>query len=112
MGQSAARKFLEEQNLNIDSKRFSRKQNVLPDNVFLFETLHVTPRRHICLTQAVILSPTSDFFATVAHFAMTFDFKSKLEQLFTFFTSLTHSSGPLRKLGLSSLGSKGHVCWL
>ena len=66
MGQSAARKFLEAQNLNIDSKRFSRKQNVLPDNVFLFETLHVTPRRHICLTQAVILSPTSDFFATVA----------------------------------------------
>ena len=46
------------------------------------------------------------------HFAMTFDFKSKLEQLFTFFTSLTHSSGPLRKLGLSSAGSKGHVCWL
>ena len=47
MGQSAARKFLEAQNLNIDSKRFSRKQNVLPDNVFLFETLHVTPAAEI-----------------------------------------------------------------
>ena len=38
MSQSAARKksnkLMEEQNLNIDSKRFSRKQNVSPDNGF------------------------------------------------------------------------------
>ena len=59
-------KLLKAQNLNIVCKRFSRKQNVLPDNVFLFKTLHVTPRRHICLTQAVILSSTSNFFATIA----------------------------------------------
>ena len=30
---------------------FSRKQNVSPDNVFLFETLHTTPWRQICLMQ-------------------------------------------------------------
>ena len=29
-------------------------------NVFLFETLHITSRRRICLTQAVILSSTSN----------------------------------------------------
>ena len=43
MNQSVARKkkkcrLLEAQNLDIDSKRFSGKQNVSPDNVFLFET--------------------------------------------------------------------------
>ena len=48
-------KLLEAQNLNIDSRRFSREQNVSPDNVFLLETSHVTHRRHICLRQAVIL---------------------------------------------------------
>ena len=52
--------------VSIDSKRFSRKQNVSPDNAILFETFHITPRRHICLTQAVILSSTSNFFATIA----------------------------------------------
>ena len=56
-------KLLKAQNLNIDCKR---NQNVLPDNVFVFKTLHVTPRRHICLTQAVIFSSTSNFFATIA----------------------------------------------
>ena len=38
------------------SKRFSRKQSV-----FLFKTLHIKPRRQLCLTQAVILSSTSNF---------------------------------------------------
>ena len=52
--------------VSIDSKRFSRKQNDSPDNAILFETFHITPRRHICLTQAVILSSTSNFFATIA----------------------------------------------
>ena len=33
-------KLDEVQKLNIDSKRFSRKQRVSPDNVFPFETLH------------------------------------------------------------------------
>ena len=48
-GQSAARKktitgLLKARNINIDSKRFSRKQNVSPD-VFVFQTLHITPSR-------------------------------------------------------------------
>ena len=51
---------------NIDSKPFSGTQNVSPDNVFLFETLHTTSRRHISLTQAVILSSTSNFFTPIA----------------------------------------------
>ena len=42
MNQSVARKkkysLLEAQNLDIDSKRFLGKQNVSPDNIFLFET--------------------------------------------------------------------------
>ena len=45
---------------------FFGKQNLSPDNVFLFETLHTTPMRHISLTQAVILSSTSNFFASIA----------------------------------------------
>ena len=40
-------KQLNAQNLNTDSKRFSIKQNVSPDNVFLFETLHITPRAQL-----------------------------------------------------------------
>ena len=42
-------RLLEAQNLDIDSKRFSGKQNVSPDNVFLFETWHntVTSKGHI-----------------------------------------------------------------
>ena len=54
--------------LNIDSTFFSRKKSVSPDNVFLFETLHLTPRSRIWLKQAVILSSTSSFFATIAAF--------------------------------------------
>ena len=53
-GLLAARKknneLLEAQNLNIDSICFSRKQNNSSVNIFLFETLHITPRRHIFLT--------------------------------------------------------------
>ena len=41
------KKLLKASNLNIDSKHFSRKQNVSPDNVFLFKTFHITPMRHI-----------------------------------------------------------------
>ena len=52
------------------SKRFLRKQNVSRDIVFLFKTLHITPncRRQICLTQAFILSFTSNFFALIDAF--------------------------------------------
>ena len=69
-GQSATRKknekLLEAQKFNIDSKRFSLKQNFSPGNVFVHETLHTIPMRHISLTQAVILSSTSNFFAAIA----------------------------------------------
>ena len=58
-------KLLEAQNIGL-IQTFSKKQNVSPDNVFLFKTLHIKLRRHICLTQAVILSTTSNFFATIA----------------------------------------------
>ena len=74
MGQSAAlkknSKLLKAQNLKTDSKLFSRMQNVSPDNVFQCETLHITPRTHICLTQAVILSFNNNFFATIATLCM------------------------------------------
>ena len=40
-------KLLKAQNLNIDSKRFFKNQNVALDNVFLFEILLVTPRIHL-----------------------------------------------------------------
>lgn len=71
--QSVARKeknnkSLKAQNVNIDSNRFSRKHNVSPDNLFLFETLHLTPRRHICFTRAISSIP-------LPRFAITCDFK-------------------------------------
>ena len=62
-------KLLEAQHLDIDSKQFSRKQNVSPGDVFLFETLHnytvSVTKGHTCLTQAVILSSTSIFITTL-----------------------------------------------
>ena len=68
VGQSAVRKknnqLLPAQNLDIDSKCFSRKQNVSPHNIFYLKLR--TPRRHTCLTQAVILSFTTNFIATIA----------------------------------------------
>jgi len=68
VGQSAVRKkinqLLPAQNLDSDSKCFSRKRNVSPDNVFYLKL--ITPRRHTCLTQAVILSFTSNFVPTIA----------------------------------------------
>ena len=57
--------LLPAQNLDSDSKCFSRKRNVSPDNVFYILKL-TTPRRHTCLTQAVILSFTSNFVPTIA----------------------------------------------
>ena len=65
-GRKKNNKLFKASNLNIDSKHFSRKQNVSPDNVFLFETFHITPRRHICLRHAVILSSTSNFLSAIS----------------------------------------------
>ena len=67
LGQSAVCKknnqLLPAQNLDSDSKCFSRKQNVSPHNVFYLKL--ITPRRHTCLTQAVILSFTNNLVATI-----------------------------------------------
>ena len=46
---------------SIWQQRLSKNQSISPDPVFVFETLHVTPRRQICLTQGVILSSNSNF---------------------------------------------------
>ena len=45
---------------------FFKKAECFTRQCFLFETLHIAPTRHICLTQAVILSSTSNFFTTIA----------------------------------------------
>ena len=70
LGQSAVCKknnqLLPAQNLDSDSKCFSRKQNVSPHNVFYLKL--ITPRRHTCLTQAVILSFTNNLVATIVVF--------------------------------------------
>ena len=39
---------------------------VILDNVFLSETLHTKPRKHISLTEAVILSSASNFFSKIS----------------------------------------------
>ena len=105
-------KVLEAHDLKIDSKCFVRKWNVSPGIVFIFETLHITPMRHICLKQAAILLPTRNSFATIAAFC-----NNKWPQVKTMtnvyiFHLNRHSNGPLRKLGLSLACSKGHICRL
>ena len=70
-------KLLKASNLNIDSKHFSRKQNVSPDNVFLFETFHITPRRHICLRHAVLLLSTCNFFPIITSLGNKITISSK-----------------------------------
>ena len=86
-------------------QRFSRKQHVSSDNVSLCETLNITPRRYtcICSTKAVILSSTSNFYATIA--ALCNNMRPQVKVI----TNVAHSNGPIRKRRLSSAGSKGHV---
>ena len=59
VGQSAARKktisYSKHKILILVANVFSRKGNVSQDNVFLFETLLITPRRRLCLTQAPLI---------------------------------------------------------
>ena len=84
---------------------FFKKAKVSPDNVFLFETLHIKLRRHICLTQAVVLSSTSNFFATIASLCnnLTTSGIKNVTQVYVFL--LCHyPNGPLRKHGLFSAG--------
>ena len=83
MGQSAAckkknNKLLKVQNLNINSKSFSRKQNVSPDNVFVFETTYNTGDI-ICGTQAVIECHVPAIsLLPLPRFEITCDLRSKL----------------------------------
>lgn len=102
VGKSAAGKntisYLKQKNLNNDSKRFLRKQNLQPDNVLLFETLLLTPRSHIWLTKAAILSYTSNFFATIA---------THCNNLRPQVKNITATIAYIFQL--SSAGSKGHV---
>ena len=58
--------------------------------------------------QAVTLSSTGNFFATIA--ALCNNISTSIT--FTFFAWVIHSNGLLRKRGLSSAGWKGHVCRL
>ena len=106
--QSAAHKknnkLLEAQNLNMDSKHFSRKQFFLQDNLFLLETLHTMPRGH--------MFDTSCYFAIcqqfLHHHCCTLqwicDLKLKIWLTFTFFTSVN----TLTDLG----GNIGFLQWV
>ena len=114
LGQSAVCKknnqLLPAKNLDSDSKCLSRKQNVSPHNVFYLKL--ITPRRHILVWHKLSFChlPTISSLPLLC-FARTGNLKCYL-LTFTFFASVMHFNGPLRKHGLSSAGSKGHVCWL
>ena len=49
------------------------------------------------LAEAVILSSTSNFFRTIAALNENIHLKKKMNLTFTFFASVIHSNGPLRK---------------
>ena len=68
---------------------------------FSLRNLQSNMQKHICLKQAVILAPTSNFFATIAALCNKHETSSR--------KYITDFSGNIR---LSSVGSKGHVCRL
>lgn len=45
---------------------FFNKAKCFTSQCFSFETLNITPRKYICLSEAVILSATCNFVATIA----------------------------------------------
>ena len=110
------KKLFEAHNLNIHSKRFPRKQNISPDNVFLYSKLYITRRRHICFVWHAVFCFHLQAISSLPlpWFALKCDLKLKLQVTFTFFASVTQSNEPLRKHGLPSAATKGHVCrfWL
>ena len=99
-GRKKNNKLFKASNLNIDSKHFSRKQNVSPDNVFLFKTFHITPRRHI------ILFETCCYFVIYQQF-LKCNFKCLairsrpqvkiITNVYIFLTTVIYSNRPLRK---------------
>ena len=62
-------------------------------HVFLFKSLHTTPRRHISLTQAAILSSAGNFFATIATLCNNMRPQVKNITIVNVFASVTHSKG-------------------
>ena len=83
--------LLIEQNLNFDSKQFSRKQNVSPDNVYL-----LTPRDLYVWHKLLFCHPSAISLLPLPLFAITCNLKSKTELVFTVFVSvntLTDLSG-------------------
>ena len=90
---------------NFDSKKFHQ-------TMFSYLKLHIitTPRRYISLTKAVILSSTSNVFATIATHCNNMPLQVKNTSIvYVFLPPFTHCNRPLRKHMLSSAGSKGHV---
>ena len=73
------KKLLEAHNLYIHGKRFPRKQNISPDNVFLFETLHNTQETYLfCLTRCFFFHLQAISSRPLPLFALKCDLKSKL----------------------------------
>ena len=93
VGQSATHKkknnkLLEAHNLNIDSKRFPRKQNVSPDHIFL-------------------LSSASNFFASITTLFKILRPQVKIiTSFYTFFASVTQANEPFSKQGFLQRAQK------
>ena len=80
---------------------FFKKAKCFTRQCFLFETLH------ICLTQGVILSSTSSFFATIAQFVVT-----SWPSVYNFFFLGHWLLWTSQETQAFSVGSNGHVCRL
>ena len=81
-------KLLKAQNLNTDSKHYSRKQNV-HQTIFFYSKLSIQFPGDIFVRHKLLF------------WHLPSDLKSKIYLLFTFFACTILSNGPLRKHGLS-----------
>ena len=107
MGQSAAHE-------NKNKKRSVAnlfQENVSPDNVFLFETLHITQKTYLFDTSCYFVI-YQQFFSTMPCLQYTVTSWPQVKLKLRFFACVVHSTRPLRKQGLFSSGLKGHVCTL
>ena len=82
--------------------------------LFLFKTLHTTPRRHISLTKLLFCHLPTISLLLLPHFAITCQATAsqKYNYRLCFLPPFTHCKRHLRKHMLSSAGSKDHVSWL
>ena len=78
----------------------------------MFATLHITLRRHICLTEAIILSSTSNFFTTIASLCNNIMTSKQKFNNVTFFVCFIYPNRSLKKHSFCSAGSKRYVCML